>query len=121
MMERIGFMLRQSINLDGIRGFGSAMIHPSLLRPSLGHYHRVNDIDIADLHKTQGIKALVFDKDNTLTLPFHDVYFDKAVDEFMQKCKEVRFETYIAIFTLFPLFIQSRYNTYNTSLYIDIF
>jgi predicted HAD superfamily phosphohydrolase YqeG len=97
MMDRVGFLLRQSINFDGMRGFGGAVLHPSLLLPSLGHYRRVTDIDIADLHATKGIKALVFDKDNTLTLPFQDAYFDGAVDEFMQKCKEVCVLLHISI------------------------
>lgn len=89
MFDRLGFMLRQSINIDGIRGFGGALIHPSLLLPSLGHYGRVNEIDIEDMRTNKGIKALVFDKDNTLTLPFQDAYFDSAVSEFMQHCLQV--------------------------------
>eukprot|EP00465_Bigelowiella_longifila_P013166 CAMPEP_0185265546 /NCGR_PEP_ID=MMETSP1359-20130426/27903_1 /TAXON_ID=552665 /ORGANISM="Bigelowiella longifila, Strain CCMP242" /LENGTH=264 /DNA_ID=CAMNT_0027854873 /DNA_START=37 /DNA_END=831 /DNA_ORIENTATION=- len=60
--------LGQSFNLDAIRCLGAAIRHPSFLIPHVNAYN-VNEICFKTLKKA-GIRAVVFDKDNTLTAPY---------------------------------------------------
>ena len=60
----------QSLNVAAIRALGKVARRPSLMVPHV-RVRSVADIPYADL-KARGFKALVFDKDATLTLPYAD-------------------------------------------------
>jgi len=58
----------QSLNLDALRMLRLAVARPSLLIPGLS-LDTVAELDVERLH-ARGIRAIVFDKDNTLTRPY---------------------------------------------------
>ncbi|CAI2380091.1 unnamed protein product [Moneuplotes crassus] len=62
------FRLGQYFNFEGLKFTLSGLFHPSLYRP---HYQisTISEINFYKLRKN-GIKYIVFDKDNTLTLPY---------------------------------------------------
>lgn len=70
------FSVRQSINLPALKKLGSLLRRPSLIIPNI-RVKNLKDLDLASL-KSKGIKYLVFDKDNTLTLTFKDELHDKV-------------------------------------------
>lgn len=62
----------QSLNLDALKvSVRSFLWQPSLLIPQIST-KTVNTLDFNQLHKN-GIKYLIFDKDNTLTAPYSNV------------------------------------------------
>ncbi|KAJ3258272.1 hypothetical protein HK103_003753 [Boothiomyces macroporosus] len=75
-------MKGQSLNIDGILGFCKTLLSPSLFVPRL----QTNNLTTLNFQKLKalGIRAIVFDKDNTVTRPYENhVYppFQKAWDE----------------------------------------
>ena len=76
----------QYINFEGIRYTLSSLMNPILYQP---HYQvrTIADINFEALRKN-GIKYIVFDKDNTLTLPYEkDIYHE--VKDSVDQCKQV--------------------------------
>ena len=62
--------LGQYINVAGIKGFINALLfHREYFRPHL-QVKNINYVNFQKLHQC-GIRYIVFDKDNTLTLPYH--------------------------------------------------
>ena len=64
------FSLSQSINVPALKKLGALLRKPSMIIPQI-RVNKLKDLDIIGL-KRQGVKYLVFDKDNTLTLAFKD-------------------------------------------------
>lgn len=64
------FWLRQSINVPAIKQLGVALFKPQLMVPRL-QLASVNDMDVDSLY-AMGARYIVFDKDNTLAIPFQD-------------------------------------------------
>jgi len=60
----------QSLNVEALRHLGAALRKPSLLVPHVA-LNSVADLDCAALYAA-GLRAVVFDKDNTLTPPYAD-------------------------------------------------
>jgi len=60
----------QSWNGAAVRRLGQVFTHPRLLRPDVC-VDNISSIDIAALHR-RGIRAVVLDKDNTITAPYSD-------------------------------------------------
>ena len=63
-------LLRQSLNLSALLAMRRVLTRPSLLLPTLS-CSSVSDIDFAAL-RSRGIRAVVFDKDNTLCFAYAD-------------------------------------------------
>ena len=63
-------LLRQSFNLSGMLALRTLFFRPSLLIPTLT-YNGVSDIEFERL-SSQGVRAVVFDKDNTLCNAYTD-------------------------------------------------
>jgi len=70
----------------GIREFQKAIFNPGIMMP---HY-KVKDITRIDFEKLRlnGIELLVFDKDNTLTIPYKNEIYKPLMDSF-KRCWEV--------------------------------
>ena len=64
------FSVSQSINLPALKKLGALLRRPSLIIPQI-KVKKLRDLDIVSL-KAKGVKYLMFDKDNTLTLAFRD-------------------------------------------------
>lgn len=64
--SKISFNIRQAFNLPGIKAFFKVARNPRLCLPSIDLIS-INDLNCAYL-KNSGIRAVVFDKDNTLRL-----------------------------------------------------
>jgi len=64
------FALKQTINIPGLVGIRDVLLNKKLLIPTWS-LNSVAELDINEL-MTLGIKYLVFDKDNTLSLPYGD-------------------------------------------------
>ncbi|KAJ3275417.1 hypothetical protein HDV01_000709 [Terramyces sp. JEL0728] len=83
-------MKGQSLNIDGIVGFWKTLLTPSLFIPNL-KTKNLTTINFRKLKK-QGFKAIVFDKDNTITRPYENhIYppFQQAWDECRSEFKDV--------------------------------
>ena len=65
---RLGYYLRQSLNLPGLLQSIKTLSRPQLLLPNL-YVDSINHIDINQL-KGLGVTCVVFDKDNTLSLTY---------------------------------------------------
>eukprot|EP00750_Incisomonas_marina_P009346 INCI15955.1.p1 GENE.INCI15955.1~~INCI15955.1.p1 ORF type:complete len:243 (-),score=39.74 INCI15955.1:314-1042(-) len=62
--------LWQSWNGDAVRALGTILQRPSLLKPRLC-VENISHLDIDELRRC-GVKAVVLDKDNTITAPYAD-------------------------------------------------
>lgn len=62
--------LRQAVNLPALRQLANVMRRPQLLVPHLS-LDALSDLDLAQL-RGRGVRVIVFDKDNTLTLTYVD-------------------------------------------------
>ena len=82
MRGRIG----QYINFEGIKYALSALTRPVLFKP---HYQvkTINEINFRNLRKN-GIKYIVFDKDNTLTYAYENKFHPSIVDS-IETCKSI--------------------------------
>lgn len=60
----MSFKLKQAINVPGIRIVSTVLTRPSIALPRI-EVNSLNELDIKKL-KSDGVKYLVFDKDNTL-------------------------------------------------------
>ena len=76
----------QSLNFGGITTFFKLLTRPKLFLPHL----ILDDIRKVDfkLLKDSGFKAVVFDKDNTLTAPYKLILHPPFLDSWLQ-CKTV--------------------------------
>lgn len=76
----------QYINFEGILFTMRCLLKPQLFKP---HYQVswIADINFAALKHNQ-IKYIVFDKDNTLTIPY-EKQFHHSIKTSIQECKEV--------------------------------
>lgn len=88
------FFFKQFINLSAIQSLSLAVENPSILIPN-HHYSSVLDIDLKNL-KSNGVKYLVFDKDNTLCYCYSST-FAPGVDAFINEAKQIFGEKSIAI------------------------
>jgi hypothetical protein len=86
-MKRFLFSIRQAINLPAILAAGRVLSQPSKLRPN-DRVFKLDEISIEKL-KQMGIKAILFDKDNTLTLPYSSKWYDKRTEQFVSNCMKV--------------------------------
>lgn len=68
-MERIKLFLLQSINVPGVANTLKIAVNSSLCLPHLS-VNKLDDIDFHWLKNHCGIRVVIFDKDNTLTIPF---------------------------------------------------
>lgn len=71
------FSLNQAINVAAIRYIGVCIANPRVLLPKQ-HLPSVSRIDFQHLHDI-GIRYIIFDKDNTLTLAYKDEYHPSIV------------------------------------------
>lgn len=78
-IESKSFWFRQSINLPALKQVGAALFKPGLLIPSI-ELRSINDLDLDALY-THGARVIVFDKDNTLSIPFQDTLEGSLVDK----------------------------------------
>lgn len=71
---KISFLFKQMINIPAILQLPKLLYSPSYCIPYL-QLKSLNDINLNSLHH-QNIKYIVFDKDNTLTLPYkNDIHY----------------------------------------------
>ncbi|KAI9098810.1 mitochondrial PGP phosphatase [Phlyctochytrium arcticum] len=75
----------QSFNWAGVSSLGTLLLRPSLLIPHL----TVPDVSHINFYalRNAGIRALVFDKDNTLTAPYVD-HVHSSLEKSWSKCKK---------------------------------
>lgn len=64
------WFLRQSVNLSALYQLRSLLLRPALLVPNFS-IQSLNELNFDSLRE-QGIRAVVFDKDNTLTLTYKE-------------------------------------------------
>mmetsp|Transcript_66688 Transcript_66688/g.134426 ORF Transcript_66688/g.134426 Transcript_66688/m.134426 type:complete len:282 (+) Transcript_66688:53-898(+) len=78
-------LLGQSLNVDAVLALGRVVASPGLAVPhiSVPHIGHINWAALA----AAGIKGVVFDKDNTLTAPYVDIY-DSRVVLSVNKCRQ---------------------------------
>jgi phosphatidylglycerophosphatase GEP4 len=69
-------LLKQAINVSAILGSMKLVLRPSLGVPSMS-IRSLDELDFERL-KNNGIKYLVFDKDNTLSIAYADVLHESA-------------------------------------------
>ena len=84
-------------NYQGVKMFWNSLI--SDRRAFLPHLraHSVAQIDFKKLHG-QGVRYIVFDKDNTLTAPYERKYFNPQIEQaVLRNCKEAFGENCIAV------------------------
>ena len=72
------FSLRQAINLPALKKLGSLLRNPSLVLPQIS-VKCLGELDFSKL-KAKGVKYIIFDKDNTLTLAFEDELHETVKD-----------------------------------------
>lgn len=88
------FSLKQSLNMPAIKMLGSIMRNPSLAVPSI-ELNQLSDMNLSSL-KENGIKCIVFDKDNTLCKSFTDE-LHPTVRDVVRSAQEMFSNTNIAI------------------------
>lgn len=86
-MSRLLFTIRQAVNLPAVLAVGKVLTHPSKLCPK-GRVVKLDETDIEALQKL-GIRAVLFDKDNTLTLPYCNEWYDERTKQFVSKCTKM--------------------------------
>ncbi|KAL3940356.1 MAG: hypothetical protein SGARI_000996 [Bacillariaceae sp.] len=77
----------QSLNTKALVTLASVIRHPSLMVPHVS-VDNVSELNYAALKERAGIKAVVFDKDNTLTAPYANV-IHPAASEGLEMAKRV--------------------------------
>lgn len=85
-MNRVSFMLRQAVNVEGIRYGLKSLLAPSVFIPNM-EVRAVSDLSLDHLVGL-GVRAIVFDKDNTLTVPFENQFPDH-IARWMADCRQV--------------------------------
>lgn len=70
---------RQAVNSSSLRKIGLVVKRPGLLLPDLS-LASVADLDLVKLKEAHGIKYILFDKDNTLSLCYVDELHDSVRD-----------------------------------------
>jgi len=70
--------VKQSLNVAALRQLGRVLREPSLLVPRLS-VKSASDLDMRRLKEEHGIRCVVFDKDNTLSLTYVDELHSSAV------------------------------------------
>jgi phosphatidylglycerophosphatase GEP4 len=78
----------QSINTKAIMTLASVLRRPSLLIPHFS-VATISDIDFAKLHLEMGVKAVVFDKDHTLTMPYVNDEIHPMAQQGLDNCLQV--------------------------------
>lgn len=78
------FFLKQSINIPALKQLTSILWNPSLAVPTL-ELNSVDDLNL-DFLKKNGVKCVVFDKDNTLSI----TYVDDLHPTLVAKMAEIR-------------------------------
>lgn len=87
--------LRQAINVPALRKLGSVFARPRLLLPTID-VASVADLNMVRLHQDHGIRCVVFDKDQTLSLTYVDELHESAVEP-VARCKALFGERQVAI------------------------
>ena len=59
----------QSINIKALTTLASVVRRPYLISPHI-HVNTISEIDFASMRDKCGIRAIIFDKDNTITAPY---------------------------------------------------
>jgi phosphatidylglycerophosphatase GEP4 len=73
------YSMSQSINVKAIVTLVTSVLHrPNLIVPHLS-VPTISSVDFASLRDHCGIRAIIFDKDNTLTAPYEMNLHSKAV------------------------------------------
>jgi phosphatidylglycerophosphatase GEP4 len=86
----------QSINTKAIWTLATIVRRPSLLVPQLS-VATVSDIDYVRLRELHGIRAIIYDKDHTLTAPYIDDKLHPAAQRGLQQAETVFGRSNIAI------------------------
>jgi phosphatidylglycerophosphatase GEP4 len=86
----------QSINTKAIWMLATIVRRPSLLVPQLS-VATVSDIDYVRLREIHGIRAIIYDKDHTLTAPYIDDMIHPAAQHGLQQAEAVFGRSNIAI------------------------
>jgi phosphatidylglycerophosphatase GEP4 len=86
----------QSINTKAIWTLATIVRRPSLLVPQLS-VATVSDIDYVRLRELHGIRAIIYDKDHTLTAPYIDDMIHPAAQRGLQQADAVFGRSNIAI------------------------
>lgn len=87
----------QYVNMAGLRAFGRVLRTPSLALP----HHAVrtlDELDWAALRARHGVRAVVFDKDNTLTLPYASELHPSVADA-LARCRREFSPSHVALFS----------------------
>jgi hypothetical protein len=71
----------QALNTKALVTLASIVRRPGLMVPHVT-VHTVSDLDYAAMKHHSGIRAVVFDKDNTLTAPYENVLHPAVVPGF---------------------------------------
>jgi phosphatidylglycerophosphatase GEP4 len=73
-------MLGQSLNYEGLKSIFTILRNPKLLHPKL----QIDDVTQIPFQKLKdsGVKAIAFDKDNTLTAPYESTIYLPFADSF---------------------------------------
>jgi phosphatidylglycerophosphatase GEP4 len=85
------FLMKQSINLSSLRQLGKFIMNPRLLVPNY-YFRSVNDLDMESLYM-RGARYVIFDKDNTLTVPFEE-FLDNSVKDVVTSLKNPQSKFY---------------------------
>ena len=78
----------QSINTKAIMTLASILRRPSLLVPHLS-VATISDIDFDQLRNNFGVKAVIFDKDHTLTMPYVNHEIHPVAKQGLENCLRV--------------------------------
>jgi len=100
--------LGQSLNMDAIRSLWRAFTNPSLLVPHMQCLN-VGEVPFEQL-RAAGIKAIVFDKDNTLTAPY-SLKIHPVVAPAVQQC--------LSIFHKNAIIMSNSAGTLDDALYAE--
>lgn len=84
--ERIGWM-RQSVNVDALKKLFVVVLRPLLVVPTI-QIDALEELDVQDLKDNRAVRAIVFDKDNTLTYTY-DKALHPSVIPALERSKEV--------------------------------
>ena len=84
---------QQSFNKDGIQ-FLFKLKNIKLFLPTFT-YKSIQDINVMKLHQNK-IKGLIFDKDNTITKPYHNE-INRDIFQFLKQANQVCFPSIISI------------------------
>ena len=71
------FAMVQSINTKALLTLASVVRRPYLASPHI-HVPTISDVNYESMRDNCGIKAIVFDKDNTITAPYENTVHERA-------------------------------------------